>query len=425
LKADADTRLVAKARNFFGKPFGSAVLGGLIVGLLGWFVIAVGWVDASSSDTAQISQPPLTRPVSDTTGKGLTVNQIYDKDSDGVAYVTADKTQKVQSPFGLFPQQQQSEATGSGFVIDDSGHILTNNHVVSGASKVTVKIGDGQTQDAKVVGSDPSSDVALLQVSNTDGLHPLQLGNSSSVEVGDPVVAIGNPFGLDRTVTSGIVSALQREINAPNGFSISDVIQTDAAINPGNSGGPLLDSEGRVIGINSQIETGGGQGSVGIGFAVPIDTASDVVHQLISTGQVKRAFLGVSGADVTPDLAKALNLPVDHGALVQQAYQGGPAQRAGLQGGTTQATVGGQQVALGGDIIVKVNGKDIQGMDDVVSAVNSAKPGDTMTLGVIRDGKPQDIKVTLGDRPTQIQDSNSGTSPQSPQTPQIPGLPGQ
>jgi S1-C subfamily serine protease len=412
---------VAKVRNFFGKPFGSAVLGGFVVGLLGWFAIAVGWVDSNSSDTAQITQPPLTRPVSDTSGKGLTVGQIYAKDSSGVAYVTADKTQKVQSPFGLFPQQQQSEATGSGFVIDSSGHILTNNHVVSGASKVTVKIGNS-TQDAKVVGSDPSSDVALLQVSNTDGLHPLQLGNSSSVQVGDPVVAIGNPFGLDNTVTSGIVSALQREINAPNGFSISDVIQTDAAINPGNSGGPLLDSDGRVIGINSQIETGGGQGSVGIGFAVPIDTASDVVHQLISTGQVKRAFLGVSGADVTPALAKALNLPIDHGALVQQAYQGGPAQRAGLQGGTSQATVGGQQVALGGDIIVKVNGKDIQGMDDVVSAVNNAKPGDTLTLGILRGGKPQDIKVTLGDRPTQIQDSNSGTTPQ---TPQIPGIPGQ
>jgi S1-C subfamily serine protease len=415
---------VVKARNFFGKPFGSAVLGGLVVGLLGWFAIAVGWVDSNSSDTAQITQPPLTRPVSDTSGSGLTVNQIYAKDSSGVAFVTADKTQKVQSPFGLFPQQQQSEATGSGFVIDNSGHILTNNHVVSGASKVTVKIGSS-TQDAKVVGSDPSSDVALLQVSNTDGLHPLQLGKSSSVQVGDPVVAIGNPFGLDNTVTSGIVSALQREINAPNGFSISDVIQTDAAINPGNSGGPLLDSDGRVIGINSQIETGGGQGSVGIGFAVPIDTASDVVHQLISTGQVKRAFLGVSGADVTPALAKALNLPIDHGALVQQAYQGGPAQRAGLQGGSSQATVGGQQVALGGDIIVKVNGKDIQGMDDVVSAVNNANPGDTLTLSILRGGKPQDIKVTLGDRPTQIQDSNSGTAPQSPQTPQIPGLPGQ
>ncbi len=412
---------MAKVRNFFGTSFGSAVLGGLVVGLLGWFAIAVGWIEGESSGSDQISQPTLTKPVSNNTADGLTVNQIYEKDSDGVAFVTAEKTQNVQSPFDLFPRQQQAEATGSGFVIDDDGHILTNNHVVSGASKVTVKIGDGDTQDAKVVGADPSSDVALLQVGDTDGLKPLQLGDSSSVHVGDPVVAIGNPFGLDSTVTSGIVSALQREINAPNGFSISDVIQTDAAINPGNSGGPLLDADGRVIGINSQIETGGSsQGSVGIGFAVPIDTADDVAHQLISTGEVKRAFLGVSGADVTPDLAKALNLPSDHGALVQQAYQGGPAARAGLEGGTTQATVGGAQVALGGDIIVKVDGKDIEGMDDVVSAVNDAEPGDKITLGILRDGKPQEIEVTLGERPTQIKDSNSGTSPQ---TPQVPGIP--
>jgi S1-C subfamily serine protease len=411
---------VVKARNFFGKPFGSALLGGLVVGLFGWAAIAAGWIDSGGS-TDQISQPALTRPVSDSSGgKGLTVNQIYQHDSDGVAYIEAQKTQKVQSPFNLFPQQQQSTATGSGFVIDGDGHILTNNHVVSGASKITVKIGDGSTQDAKLVGADPSSDVALLQVSDTSGLHPLTLGKSSAVQVGDPVVAIGNPFGLDRTVTSGIVSALQREISAPNGFSISDVIQTDAAINPGNSGGPLLDADGNVIGINSQIETGGGQGSVGIGFAVPIDTASDVVHQLLSTGEVKRAFLGVSGADVTPDLAKALNLPADHGALVQQAYQGGPAARAGLKGGTTQATVGGQQVSLGGDIIVKVNGKDIQGMDDVVSAVNNAKPGDTLTLGILRDGKAQDIQVTLGERPTQIKDSTTGGSQSSPGLPGIP-----
>jgi S1-C subfamily serine protease len=384
------------------------VLGGLVVGLFGWVAIAAGWID-SGDNGAAISQPPLTRPAADTGGgKGLTVGQIYQRDSDGVAFVQAQKTQKVQSPFGLFPQQQQATATGSGFVTDTDGHILTNNHVVSGADKITVKIGDGQTLDAKVVGADPSSDVALLQASGASNLHPLHFGDSSKARVGDPVVAIGNPFGLDRTVTSGIVSALQREINAPNGFSISDVIQTDAPINPGNSGGPLIDAAGNVIGINSQIETGGGQGSVGIGFAVPINTASDVVKQLETTGKVKRAFLGVEGADLTPDLAKTLNLPIDHGALVQQAYPGSPAARAGLKGGQTQAQVGGQQVLLGGDIIVKVNDKDIQGMDDVVAAVNEAKPGDTVKLGILRDGKPQDISVQLGERPTQIQDSSTG-----------------
>ncbi|MFN2612493.1 MAG: S1C family serine protease, partial [Solirubrobacterales bacterium] len=355
------------AKSFFVKPFGSAILGGLVVAVAGWSAIAIGLIQIGG-DGSGISQPPLTRLASDaSSSKSLTVNQIYERDAQGVAFVQAEKTQNVQSPFDLFPQQQHSTATGSGFVIDTGGHVLTNNHVVDGADKVTVKVGDGATVDAKVIGSDPSSDVALLQLSGDhSNFHPLQLADSSSIEVGDPVVAIGNPFGLDRTVTSGIVSALQREISAPNGFSISDVIQTDAPINPGNSGGPLIDSSGRVVGINSQIETGGGQGSVGIGFAVPSNTARDVVDQLLSTGTVKRAFLGVSGTDVTPDLAQAVNLPVDHGALVQQAYPGGPAARAGLRGGETQATVGGQPVALGGDIIVKVNGKDVQGMDDVV-----------------------------------------------------------
>ncbi|MGZ5337548.1 MAG: S1C family serine protease [Solirubrobacterales bacterium] len=398
-----------RAGTFFGRPFGSAVLGGLVVGLFGWLAIAAGWIDSGDSGAA-VSQPPLTRPAADTSGgKGLTVSEIYQRDSDGIAFISAQKTQNVQSPFDPFPQQQQATATGSGFVTDTDGHILTNNHVVSGADKITVKIGDGQTMDAKLVGADPSSDVALLQVeADSSSLHPLDLGDSSKVTVGDPVVAIGNPFGLDRTVTSGIVSALQREISAPNGFSISDVIQTDAPINPGNSGGPLIDASGDVIGINSQIESGGGQGSVGIGFAVPINTASDVVKQLETTGEVKRAFLGVSGADVTPGLASAVNLPVDHGALVQQAYQGSPAARAGLKGGQTQATVGGQEVLLGGDIVVQVNGKDIQGMDEVVQAVNEAEPGDELKLTVLRDGKQQEITVQLGERPTQIQDSSTG-----------------
>lgn len=405
------------AGKFFAKPFGSAVLGGLVVAVAGLAAIATGLID-TGNDSTQISQPPLTRPAADTSSsKGLTVNQIYERDAQGVAFIQAEKTQKVQSPFNLFPQQQQSTATGSGFVIDADGHVLTNNHVVSGADKITAKVGDGQTVDAKVVGSDPSSDVALLQLSgDRSGLHPLQLGDSSGLEVGDPVVAIGNPFGLDRTVTSGIVSALQREISAPNGFSISDVIQTDASINPGNSGGPLIDASGRVVGINSQIETGGGQGSVGIGFAIPSNTADDVVKQLLTTGTVKRAFLGVSGTDVTPALARAVNLPVDHGALVQQAYPGGPAARAGLQGGQTQATVGGQPVALGGDIILKVDGKDVEGMDDVVSAIDQSKVGDRVTLTILRGGKQQEITVTLGDRPVKIQDSSTGS---------VPGVPGQ
>ena len=260
-------------------------------------------------------------------------------------------------------------ATGSGFVIDHAGHILTNAHVVDGAQKIEVTLGNtdsSQPVSARVVGKDPSTDVALLKVdAPSDQLHPLALGDSSQLQVGDPVVAIGNPFGLDRTVTTGIVSALQREIKAPNGFTINNVIQTDAAINPGNSGGPLLDADGRVIGINSQIESAGGGGNVGIGFAVPINTAHEVVQQLLANGKVEHAFLGISGTDVTPQLADVLNLPVKQGALVQSVVSGGPADKAGVKGGDATVSIGGQRVRAGGDVITAIDGKAVTGMDDV------------------------------------------------------------
>jgi S1-C subfamily serine protease len=227
------------------------------------------------------------------------------------------------------------------------------------------------------------------------------------MEVGDPVVAIGNPFGLDRTVTSGIVSALQRQIQAPNGFSIDNVIQTDAAINPGNSGGPLINSEGQVIGINSQIETGGsGNGNVGIGFAIPINTVRSELNQLINKGEVEHAFLGISGGTITPELAKALNLPVQEGVLVQSVVKGGPAEKAGIEGGNTSATIEGAQVSLGGDIITEVNGKKVSGMEEVVEIVNAAEPGDELELGVLRNGSNKTATVTLGDRPSSVEEPN-------------------
>ena len=267
-------------------------------------------------------------------------------------------------------------------MIDNEGHLLTNAHVVEGASEITVKLGaSDQTYTAKVVGTDPATDVALLKVdAPADQLHPLALGDSSKVEVGDPVVAIGNPFGLDRTVTSGIVSALQRQIEAPNGFSISHVIQTDAAINPGNSGGPLIDADGRVIGINSQIETGGGGGNVGIGFAVPINTAREVADQIEDDGEVEHAYLGISGGTITPELAEALNLPVDEGVLVAEAVKDGPADEAGIEGGNTEATIDGAGVTLGGDVITEVDGKEVDGMDEVIAIVDGKKPGDELDV---------------------------------------------
>jgi putative serine protease PepD len=402
---------VSSIRRFFSTNFGSAVGGGLVVLILGLILIQAGVVDTSNGSTTSATVAPaaLARPASDSS-KGLTVHDIYQRDAQGVAFIRSEIVQKVQSPFDLFPQQQQSVATGSGFLIDGDGHILTNAHVVQGAKHVDVQLGNGDTQTAQIVGTDPSSDIALLKVDNTDGVNPLPLGDSSKIQVGDPVVAIGNPFALDRTVTSGIVSALQRQIQAPNGFSISDVIQTDAAINPGNSGGPLIDGAGQVIGINSQIESQSG-GNEGVGFAVPIKTAADVVSQLEQGGAVHRAYLGISGSDITPEVAHALNLPVTQGVLVETVLANGPADDAGIKGPTGQATIGGQTFPVGGDIITKVDGKTVTGMDDVVSVVNGHQPGDEITLTVWSAGQQKDVTVKLGDRPSNVQDQSSSSLP--------------
>jgi S1-C subfamily serine protease len=408
-------------RRFFRTSFGSAVLGGAVVGLLGWLAIAAGWIQSSDGGSTVTVAQPLAAPVDAKQGEGgedtNVVNQIYRTDGQGVAFISAQRPARQApslSPFGEPEGGGTATATGSGFLIDTEGHIVTNNHVVEEASKVEVKLGSSdKSYEAEVVGTDPATDVALLKVDvPAEDLHPLALGDSAKVRVGDPVVAIGNPFGLDRTVTSGIVSALQRQIQAPNGFSISHVIQTDAAINPGNSGGPLIDSSGAVVGINSQIQTGGSNGNVGIGFAIPIDTAREVVKQIEEHGEVKHAYLGISGGSITPELAQALKLPVEEGVLVNEVVKGGPADKAGIKGGDTSATIEGASIRLGGDVITKVDGKKVEGMEEVINAVNEAAPGDKMTLTVDRDGKSQDITVTLGVRPASAEDTQA--SPQGP-----------
>jgi S1-C subfamily serine protease len=388
-------------------PFGSAVAGGLIVGLLGWLAIAAGWVQGDETTTTTTVSAPASstaQPAADQSGAGLSVNQIYNEDAPGVVYIEA-KQAAQPSPFNPFGQSGGGTATGSGFVYDDEGHILTNEHVVAGADQVTVRVGgeDGDTFDAKVVGEDRSTDVAVLQVTDgADQLQPLELGDSSQIKVGDPVVAIGNPFGLDRSATAGIVSAVQREINAPNGFTITNAIQTDAPINPGNSGGPLIDAEGKVIGITSQIESGGGsEGNVGIGFAVPIDTVREIAQQLISNGEVQHAFLGISGADLTQDVADVLNLDVDHGAIVQSVVPDSPADKAGIEAGNATVNVAGQRIRAGGDVITAVDGNEVSGMDDVIDAVDSKQPGDTLELTLLRGGQERTVSVDLADRPAQ------------------------
>jgi len=394
--------MVERLQSFASTPFGSGIVGGLVVALLCALALATGLIGDDGATT--VSQPVLAQPASD--GGGLSVGQIYAKDAPGVVFVRARQAAQESSPFDLIPRRGGT-ATGSGFVTDVDGHILTNAHVVEGAESIEVSLkGDpNETEDAELVGIDPSSDVALLDVDVDAGdLKPLELGDSSRVQVGDPVVAIGNPFGLDRTVTSGIVSALQREIRAPNNFTIDDVIQTDAPINPGNSGGPLIDAQGRVIGINSQIETAGGGGSVGVGFAVPINTVREVSRQLASDGEVRRAFLGITGATITEEVARALDLPAERGVLVQEAFEGGPAARAGIQGGNAQVASGDVSLLLGGDIVTAVDGKRVESMEQIVDIVDGKRPGDRVALTVLRDGDRREIGVELGQRPEQITD---------------------
>src|ERR687894_2847627 len=292
----------------------SGLLGGLVVLVLGAILVSTDVIETGDSSTVVQRQSPMTAQASDDSDGGRTVRDIYASEGRGVAFISAEGVSSEQSsPFGA---PQEGEATGSGFVVDKDGTILTNAHVVDGADSVTVSFEEGGEEiPAEVKGVDTSTDLAALKIdpSDVDDLEVLPLGDSSKVEVGDPVVAIGNPFGYSRTVTTGIVSGLQREIVAPDGFQISDVIQTDASINPGNSGGPLLDANGRVVGINSQIATGGGQGSVGIGFAVPINTAKKLLPDLKAGESIDRAYLGVTMNDVTPQLAEELDLATESG----------------------------------------------------------------------------------------------------------------
>jgi S1-C subfamily serine protease len=381
----------------------SGVLGGLVVLVLGAVLIATGVIDTGDTTQEVIRQPALTRPAANTTtdDKGLTVTDIYDRDGPGVVFIQAEVQSQTQSPFGL-PEDNSGIATGSGFVLDRDGYILTNAHVVEGAKAVGVRFTEESSLvKAKVVGSDLSSDIAVLKIDTNEApkLQPLALGDSSKLHVGDPVIAIGNPFGYSRTVTTGIVSALQRQITAPNNFQIDDVIQTDASINPGNSGGPLIDGRGQVVGITSQIATGGSNGSVGIGFAEPINTAKKIIPQLKEHGKVKRAYLGVTTTTVTEQLAQDLNLPVDQGALVQDVVNGGPADDAGLRAGRTEI---GQGLRVGGDIIVKVDGQDIARNSDVADAILDNKPGDEVEIEYFRGEDRKMAKVTLGERPQSL-----------------------
>jgi S1-C subfamily serine protease len=399
----------------------SGIAGGLIALALGATLIATGVI--KTGDTRREIVREVTSqnaPPGATAGRGdrsHSVADIYRRAAPGVVFISAHVVTSTDSPFDV-PLQQEGLATGSGFVLDHRGYILTNAHVVEGTGTASVRFAEGgDLVDAKVVGRDLSTDIAVLKVDRGDAkLRPLPLGNSNRVRVGDPAVAIGNPFGYDRTVTTGIISALQRQIRAPNGFTIGHVIQTDASINPGNSGGPLLNARGEVIGINSQIATGGSSGSVGIGFAVPINAAKAVIPQLERHGRIVHAYLGVTTYPLSKALAAAVNLKVDRGALVQDVTPGGPADQAGLRAGRIHSDAG---VVLGGDVIVEVDHETVTKPEDVAAAISDSHPGQTVEVRFYRGDKLLTKHVKLTTRPASFEDQTSGAPGQGSGSPEL------
>lgn len=334
---------------------------------------------------------------------------LYQRVNPAVVYIGVSKT--VQNTG--FGGSGVEEGAGSGFVIDAQGHIVTNNHVVDGADNIQVRFSDGSSSSAKVIGTDPFSDLAVIQVASLpQGMKPVALGDSSTLKPGQRVIAIGNPFGLEGTMTTGIVSAVGRtlpESATENGQSYTnpEIIQTDAAINPGNSGGPLLNANGEVIGVNTAIRTNGssatGEASnSGVGFAVPVNTVKRVANALIENGSVRYAYLGLTArSGYLSDIADELNLPVQSGVLVIDVAQGGPAAKAGLRGGDTTrvSNTGSAQIPTGGDIITAFDGTAVKTFNDLTALLMQKQPGDSVTFTIVRDGKTMDLTVTLGERP--------------------------
>jgi S1-C subfamily serine protease len=381
----------------FARPYAALTATGALGGVVAVAAVALlGGFEGSTTvvtETIAPRNPPLS------TTAAMSVNEIYERAAPGVVQITSTlRSSDIGGPF--FGTSRN--VLGSGFVLDKAGHIVTNYHVIQGADQVRVSFSNRDTVGAQLVGTDPSTDLAVVQVeTGASALTPLPLGDSDRVQVGDQVVAIGNPFGLARTATAGIVSALQRLITSPDPrFTIDHVIQTDAPINHGNSGGPLLNTRGQVIGVNTQIKTDGiSLGNVGIGFAVPSNTVKDVVAQILRTGRVDHAYLGISGQAISSDLAQTYNLPVEKGVLVESVTSGSGADKAGLQGGEKEVVVAGVTHILGGDIIVALNGKRISSIEQLRDAIAAHKPGDKVKLEIYREAKKTSVTVALGRRP--------------------------
>jgi S1-C subfamily serine protease len=395
------------------RSFVAGAVGGIVGAALLFLVLfLLGVTDVKKETTVRVTAPaafasPGTSSGGASSGGTLSPTQIYDNEATGVVEITS--TFPSSGTDALGQPLSRGVGVGSGFVVSQSGksYILTNAHVVSDqgkrASKITVifKGSGSQTRSVKgtIKGIDTQSDVAVVTVDAAGlKLNPLPMGDSNAVQVGEPVVAIGNPLALEFTLTSGIVSAIHRDLSPQSGTNIFNGIQTDAAINPGNSGGPLIDAAGNVIGINESIEstTGGNQG---LGFAVPIDTAKNSLSQIVTTGHVAYPWMGVTLQTLTPDLAKTFKYSVSQGALVAAVKAGSPAAKAGIHGGSSTVTVQGERFTVGGDVITALNGKTVTSAEDLVKAIAAYKPGDVVTATINRHGTSSDVKVTLGTRP--------------------------
>lgn len=376
-------------------PFVHALAGGAVVAVA---LLTLGVGGRGSRTTTVLEQARISgATTTDGVGPELTPHAIFERDAPGVVFVRARPVAvAADSPFG--EREPQRGASGTGFVLDADGHILANHHVVGDATTVQVEFSDTRTVTATVLGEDPTNDLALLRVDPAAAeLRPLTLGDSATARVGDPVVAIGHPAGVDRTLATGVVSALQRQLISPNGFTIQNVIQTDVPVNAGSSGGPLIDASGRVIGITAQIAGAAGD-NAGVGFAVPIDTATKLLPELKRTGSVSHPYLGITVTTIDASL-DGVQPQLHHGVLVQTVFKRSPAARAGVRGGTVESKVGGNRIQLGGDVITSLDGRTLTTAEELTAALARHRPGDRIRLGILRGGEALQLEVTLARAP--------------------------
>ena len=355
----------------------------------------VSWASSRVSMTSPAPPAPLT----DDERNNI---DVYQKYSVGVVNITS-----TSVAYDFFFRAVPQSGMGSGAIIDAQGHIVTNYHVIRDAELLEVTLPNKTKHKAKVVGTDANNDLAVIQIDvPRGGLTPIPMGTSKGLQVGQKVLAIGNPFGLDRTMTTGIISALGRSIQAENGRIIDDIIQTDASINHGNSGGPLLNNQGQIIGINAAIVSPNDTGNYGIGFAIPVDTVRRITDEILKLGYVRHAYLGIDARGLlslgdNPGLADALDLNTDHGLLVGKVPPDGPLAQAGIREGTRRVRVGNYLIQAGGDVILAVNGKDVNSFVELASEVDHHRPGEAITITVLRNNRKADLQVTLQEQPRQ------------------------